>query len=78
MISQCLLPIYEASLDEDDLYYKSIECADSTILIYAELFEMKNFIVTKLIDLTQWCNQETNMIKIVEIFEKVIFLGKQT
>ncbi len=70
MIRYNLLPMYEAAITEDDAYYRSIETGD-LITVYADLFEMKNFIVSKLIDLAQLCNHEDNMIKIISLLEKV-------
>ena len=76
VIKHNLLPIYEASLTEDDAHYKLIEKTDPILkgdwTVYIDLFEMKNFVVGKLIDLTQFCNHEENMMKIISLFEKVL------
>jgi hypothetical protein len=49
----------------------SVNTATDPVTVYPDLFEMKNFIVSKLIDLAQLCNHEENMMKIIRLFEKV-------
>ncbi len=77
LIGNILLPIFELSVEEDDLHYRSFvdqQQESNHLQIFTELFEMKNFIVMKLIELTDICHDENNLISIVKIFEKVSFV----
>lgn len=74
VIKEVLIPCYEKCLEEDDLYYRPLANSDPTS--HVDLFEMKYFIVVKLIDLTQLCLDEDNMLKIIKIFEKIILMEK--
>lgn len=74
MIKHALLPSYEASIVEDDAYYKQLAANsdnNSDPSVFVELLEMKSFIAQKLIELTQICQDEENMLKIISLFEKV-------
>lgn len=70
MIKHALLPSFETSIEEDDAYYKSAENTDP-VQAALELFEIKNFVAQKLIELIQLCNDEENMLKIISLLEKV-------
>ena len=72
VINNALLPICELSIDEDDEYYHSLNSYES----YTDLIEMKNFLVLKLIDLTNYCNSENTLLKIIKILEKIISMEK--
>ena len=74
-----LLPICEESVREDNTFYHSLDVNDgsppasSVQQFHADLIEMKNFMVGKLIELMHICNDEHNIHQIVGIFEKVLF-----
>lgn len=74
MIRKVILPRFDVSLNDDDSYYKSSSSPDSLV----NLFEMKSFLVAKLIDLNSLCSQEETMIKIVELFEKILSMEKES
>lgn len=70
VIKHALLPLYEASVEEDDSYYRTASDLDP-VQASIELVEMKSFVVQKLIELTNLCRDEDNLLKIISLFEKV-------
>jgi hypothetical protein len=62
------------SIAEDDAYYKSLDTGANDSNAILELFEMKNFISIKLIELIQLSCYEANVEKIIYIFGKVNFV----
>ena len=80
VIRIALLPLVEKSIDEDNQFYHSLDVQDgspptpSIQQFHSDLIEIKYFIVSKLIELSNICVDETNIFKIVEIFERIISL----
>ena len=74
IISQAILPLYERVIVEDDEYFHATEHNNDYSV--SDLIEMKYLLVTKLIELTFYCNIETSMLKIIRIFDKIIQMEK--
>lgn len=67
LIEHVLINAYENALVEDDSHFRSV--INSKI---SDFFDMKHYIITKLIELVDLSNDENNVLKIIKIFEKVI------
>lgn len=80
VIRLALLPLVEKSIDEDNQFYRSLDVQDgspptpSIQQFHSDLIEIKYFIVSKLIDISNICIDETSIFRIVQIFEKIISL----
>lgn len=73
VIEMVLLPLFEEVILEEDAHYQSLKknSQNQEWTAYLDLFDVKSFIVNKLVDLQQMCNDERNILKIVQIYEKV-------
>ncbi|RNA11928.1 hypothetical protein BpHYR1_032478, partial [Brachionus plicatilis] len=69
LVAQVLIAAYEITLVEEDSHFRSVPSAQKMDFIF-DLFEMKYFVVTKLIELVNVSNDENNVLKIIKIFEK--------
>ncbi len=78
VIRQALLPILTASIEQDNTFYHSLDPTDTSPptqplqQFHSDLVEIKFFVSTKLLDLSQICLDETNIFSIILIFEKII------
>lgn len=73
LIKEVLLDMYEMVIVEDDSNYRSLSHNVDKSMHVNDLFEMKYFIILKLIELINFCQDQENVLKIIKIFEKVIF-----
>ncbi|CAF0862230.1 unnamed protein product [Brachionus calyciflorus] len=73
LVKEVVLNTYETTLVEDDSNYRN-NSDKSNVLI--DLFEMKYFLILKLIDLIHLCQDEENNYKIIKIFDKVMCMER--
>lgn len=70
VIEQAVLPVLELSLDEDERLCQTSE-PSNLVQTHSDLVDIKYFIVLKLIEICEICIHESNILKIINILEKV-------